>query len=254
GEAVARCSGGLICAAQRKEAIKHYASRKAMDIEGLGDKLVEQLVDEQLLHSVSDLYKLTQDQLSALERMGRKSAANLLASLARSKQTTFARFLYALGIREVGEATARNLAQYFCDLDPLMAAQTETLQQVEDVGPTVAHYVAEFFQQPHNLVEIEALRQAGVCWVSEQKERGEQPLAGQTWVLTGKLATLSRSETKDYLLRLGAKVSGSVSTKTNIVVAGADAGSKLNKARDLGISIIAEQELIEMLKGHGIEI
>lgn len=254
GEAVARCSGGLICAAQRKEAIKHYASRKAMDIEGLGDKLVEQLVDEQLLHSVSDLYKLTQEQLSALERMGRKSAANLLASLAHSKQTTFARFLYALGIREVGEATARNLAQYFCDLDPLMVAQTETLQQVEDVGPTVAHYVAEFFQQPHNLLEIEALRQAGVCWAPEQKERGEQPLAGQTWVLTGKLETLSRSETKDYLLRLGAKVSGSVSTKTNIVVAGVDAGSKLNKARELGISIIPEQELIEILKGHGIEI
>lgn len=254
GEAVARCSGGLICAAQRKEAIKHYASRKAMDIEGLGDKLVEQLVDGQLLHSVSGLYQLTLEQLAALARMGKKSAANLLAALARSKQTTFAKFLYALGIREVGEATARNLAQHFGDLEALMAAGAEALQQVEDVGPTVAHYVAEFFQQPHNLAEIEALRRAGVHWAAVQKAAGEEPLAGQTWVLTGRLETLSRSEAKDYLLRLGAKVAGSVSAKTHTVVAGADAGSKLNKARDLNIPVIAEGDLITMLQGHGIEI
>ncbi|WP_193165350.1 NAD-dependent DNA ligase LigA [Microbulbifer hainanensis] len=254
GEAVARCSGGLICSAQRKQAIKHFASRKAMDIDGLGDKLVEQLVDEGLLHSVSGLYDLTLEQLAGLERMGQKSAQNLLDALERSKDTTLPKFLYALGIREVGEATARNLARHYGDLESLMQADEESLQEVEDVGPVVAHFVAEFFQQTHAQEEIEALRQAGVHWQPEETGGEEQPLSGQTWVLTGKLETLSRSEAKDYLQRLGAKVAGSVSAKTDSVVAGPGAGSKLNKARELDIPTLDEEAFIEMLRGRGIEI
>ncbi|MFD1217928.1 NAD-dependent DNA ligase LigA [Microbulbifer celer] len=254
GEAVARCSGGLICSAQRKQAIKHYASRKAMDIDGLGDKLVEQLVDEGLLHSVSGLYRLDLDQLVSLERMGEKSAQNLLEALEKSKDTTLPKFLYALGIREVGEATARNLARYFGSLESLMQADEEALQQVDDVGPIVAHYVAEFFEQPHNLEEIEALQQAGVHWEDEVQEEGTQPLQEQTWVLTGKLEVLSRSEAKDYLQRLGAKVAGSVSAKTHTVVAGPGAGSKLNKARELDIPVLDEDEFMQMLREQGIEI
>ncbi|WP_288129479.1 NAD-dependent DNA ligase LigA [Microbulbifer sp.] len=254
GEAVARCSGGLICSAQRKQAIKHYASRKAMDIDGLGDKLVEQLVDEGLLHSVSGLYRLDLDQLVSLERMGEKSAQNLLEALEKSKDTTLPKFLYALGIREVGEATARNLARYFGSLESLMQADEEALRQVDDVGPIVAHYVAEFFEQPHNLEEIEALQQAGVHWEDEVQEEGTQPLQEQTWVLTGKLEVLSRSEAKDYLQRLGAKVAGSVSAKTHTVVAGPGAGSKLNKARELDIPVLDEDEFMQMLREQGIEI
>ncbi|WP_105103846.1 NAD-dependent DNA ligase LigA [Microbulbifer pacificus] len=254
GEAVARCSGGLICSAQRKQAIKHFASRKAMDIDGLGDKLVEQLVDEGLLNSVSGLYRLSLEPLMALERMGEKSAQNLLDALERSKATTLPKFLYALGIREVGEATARNLARHFGQLEKLMQADTEALQQVEDVGPVVAHYVAEFFEQPHNLEEVAALQQAGVYWEDEVREEGTQPLAGQTWVLTGKLETLSRSEAKDYLQRLGAKVAGSVSANTHTVVAGPGAGSKLNKARELDLPVLDEEGLMAMLREQGIEI
>ncbi|WP_323843885.1 NAD-dependent DNA ligase LigA [Microbulbifer magnicolonia] len=254
GEAVARCSGGLICSAQRKQAIKHFASRKAMDIDGLGDKLVEQLVDEGLLHSVSGLYHLTLEQLVELERMGQKSAQNLLEALERSKDTTLPKFLYALGIREVGEATARNLARHFGELEPLMQADEESLQEVEDVGPVVAHFVAEFFQQTHAQEEIEALRQAGVHWQAEQQGGEEQPLAGQTWVLTGKLETLSRSEAKDYLQSLGAKVAGSVSANTDSVVAGPGAGSKLNKARELDIPVMDEDGLLSMLRERGFEI
>ena len=254
GEAVARCSGGLICSAQRKQAIKHFASRKALDIDGLGDKIVDQLVDEGLLNSVSGLYHLSLEPLMALERMGEKSAQNLLDALEKSKSTTLPKFLYALGIREVGEATARNLARHFGDLDHLMQADSEALQQVEDVGPVVAHYVAEFFEQPHNLEEIEALKQAGIHWEAEVQEEGSQPLAGQTWVLTGKLETLSRSEAKDYLQRLGAKVAGSVSANTHTVVAGPGAGSKLNKARELDLPILDEEALMEMLREQGIEI
>lgn len=254
GEAVARCSGGLICSAQRKQAIKHFASRKAMDIDGLGDKLVEQMVDEGLLNSVSGLYHLALDPLVELERMGEKSAQNLLDALVRSKSTTLPKFLYALGIREVGEATARNLARHFGDIEALIQADTEALQQVEDVGPVVAHYVAEFFQQPHNAEEIAALQQAGVHWEPEVQEEGTQPLAGQTWVLTGKLEILSRSEAKDYLQRLGAKVAGSVSASTHTVVAGPGAGSKLNKARDLALPILDENALMVMLREQGIEI
>lgn len=254
GEAVARCSGGLICSAQRKEAIKHFASRKAMDIDGLGDKLVEQLVDQGLVHSVSGLYRLDLEQLAGLERMGQKSAQNLLDALERSKETTLPKFLHALGIREVGEATARNLARHFGDLQQLMAADEEALQQVEDVGPVVAHFVAEFFQLPHNLEEIEALRQVGVHWPQEETGGDTQPLAGQTWVLTGTLETLSRSEAKDYLQRLGAKVAGSVSAKTHTVVAGTAAGSKLNKARELDIPVLDEAALLVMLRENKIEI
>ncbi|WGL17413.1 NAD-dependent DNA ligase LigA [Microbulbifer bruguierae] len=254
GEAVARCSGGLICSAQRKQAIKHFAARRAMDIDGLGDKLVEQLVDEGLLKSVSGLYHLSLPPLIALERMGEKSAQNLLDALEHSKHTTLPKFLYALGIREVGEATARNLARHFGDLEHLMEADTEALQQVDDVGPVVAHYVAEFFEQPHNLEELAALQQAGVHWESEKQDTSAQPLAGQTWVLTGKLETLSRNEAKDYLQRLGAKVAGSVSANTHTVVAGPGAGSKLNKARDLALPILDEEGLMAMLREQGIEI
>ncbi|MGL6161814.1 NAD-dependent DNA ligase LigA [Microbulbifer sp.] len=254
GEAVTRCSGGLICSAQRKQAIKHFASRKAMDIDGLGDKLVDQLVEGGLLHSVSGLYHLSLEQLAELPRMGQKSAQNLLDALERSKATTLPKFLYALGIREVGEATARNLARHFGDLDPLARADEEELQQVEDVGPVVAHFVAEFFQQAHAQEEIEALRQAGVHWEPEERGGEEQPLAGQTWVLTGKLETLSRSEAKDYLQRLGAKVAGSVSANTASVVAGPGAGSKMNKARELDIPILDEDQFLDMLRERGIEI
>ncbi|AQQ67357.1 DNA ligase (NAD(+)) LigA [Microbulbifer agarilyticus] len=254
GEAVARCSGGLICSAQRKQAIKHFASRKAMDIDGLGDKLVEQLVDEGLLHSVSGLYHLSLEPLMGLERMGEKSAQNLLDALERSKDTTLPKFLYALGVREVGEATARNLARHFGDLDHLMQADSEALQQVEDVGPVVAHYVAEFFEQAHNLEEVAALQQAGVHWEAEVQETGSQPLAGQTWVLTGKLETLSRSEAKDYLQRLGAKVAGSVSANTHMVVAGPGAGSKLNKAQELNLPVLDEEGLMAKLREWGVEI
>ncbi|MFC6635319.1 NAD-dependent DNA ligase LigA [Microbulbifer taiwanensis] len=254
GEAVARCSGGLVCSAQRKQAIKHFASRKAMDIDGLGDKLVEQLVDEGLLHSVSGLYDLALEPVAGLERMGEKSAQNLLDALEHSKDTTLPKFLYALGIREVGEATARNLARHFGDLEPLMQADEESLQEVEDVGPVVAHFVAEFFQQAHAQEEIEALRQAGVHWEAEETGGEEQPFSGQTWVLTGKLETLSRGEAKDYLQRLGAKVAGSVSAKTDSVVAGPGAGSKLSKARELDIPTMDEDEFLEMLRGRGIEV
>ncbi|MCW8128095.1 NAD-dependent DNA ligase LigA [Microbulbifer halophilus] len=254
GEAVLRCSGGLICSAQRKQAIKHFASRKAMDIDGLGDKLVEQLVDEGLLHSVSGLYDLTLEQVAGLERMGQKSARNLLDALERSKDTTLPKFLYALGIREVGETTARNLARHFGDLEPLMQADGEALREVDDVGPVVAHFVAEFFDQPHAQEEIEALRQAGVHWAPEEQGGEDRPLSGQTWVLTGKLETLSRSEAKDYLLRMGAKVAGSVSANTDTVVAGPGAGSKLNKARELDVATMDEDEFLEMLRGRGIEI
>ncbi|MCO1335814.1 NAD-dependent DNA ligase LigA [Microbulbifer sp. OS29] len=254
GEAAVRCSGGLICSAQRKQAIKHFASRKAMDIDGLGDKLVEQLVDEGLLHSVSGLFRQTLEQLAGLERMGQKSAQNLLDALEKSKETTLPKFLYALGIREVGEATARNLAGHFGELQPLMAADVEALQEVEDVGPVVAHFVAEFFQQPHAQEEVEALQQAGVHWAAEETDGLDQPLAGQTWVLTGKLETLSRGEAKDYLQRLGAKVAGSVSVKTSTLVAGPGAGSKLSKAQELDITVLSEEELLDLLRERGFEI
>lgn len=243
GEAIARCSGGLFCAAQRKEAIKHFASRKAMDIDGLGDKLVEQLVDAELIKDPADLFLLTKAQLSGLERMGDKSADNLIAALAAAKQTRFARFLYALGIREVGEATARALALHFVYLDKLQAAEEAELLEIEDVGPVVAKHIHTFFRQPHNLEVIDRLLAQGIVWPIEKPDYSASELVGKTIVLTGTLDTLSRSEAKEKLLALGAKVAGSVSAKTDYVVAGRDAGSKLNKAEALGIEVVDELTL-----------
>lgn len=247
-EAVARCTGGLYCAAQRKEAIKHFASRKALDIEGLGDKLVEMLVDKQLIDSIADLFHLEHVAVSGLERMGDKSAQNLLDALEKSKHTTLARFIYALGIREVGEATALNLANHFAELDALMAASEAQLLEVEDVGPIVANHIVHFFQQRHNQEIISALLAEGVQWPAiEKKSVQEMPLAGQTWVLTGTLENLTRDQAKARLVALGAKVSGSVSAKTHCVVAGASAGSKLTKAQTLGINVLDEAELLDLL-------
>jgi DNA ligase (NAD+) len=248
GEAVARCSGGLYCPAQRREAIKHFASRRAMDIEGLGDKLVEQLVDRELVRDPADLYRLTREQLAGLERMADKSAQNLLEALERSKETTLARFLYALGIREVGEATARNLAAELGSLEALEQADEERLQQVADVGPVVASHVAAFFRQRHNREVIDRLGAAGVHW----EERGPQtasarPLKGKTFVLTGALSR-PRDEVKARLVALGAKVTASVSKKTDYVVAGEEPGSKLVRAQELGVPVIDEASL-EQLAG-----
>lgn len=247
GEAVARCSGGLFCGAQRKEAIKHFASRKALDIDGLGDKLVEQLVDAELIKDPADLFYLNKEQFSALERMGEKSAENLVNALEQAKNTRFARFLYALGIREVGEATARSLALHFVELDKLTAAKEDELIEIEDVGPVVAHHIYTFFQQTHNLDVIQRLLDAGVNWPEEKPVYADSVLAGKTIVLTGTLENLSRSEAKEKLLALGAKVAGSVSAKTDFVVAGRDAGSKLNKAQSLGIDVVDEATLIQWI-------
>lgn len=248
-EAVVRCTGGLYCSAQRKEAIKHFASRKAFDIEGLGDKLVEMLVDQQLINSVADLFHLEHASVSGLERMGDKSAQNLLDALQKSKQTTLARFIYALGVREVGEATALNLANHFAELGVLMAASEEELLEVEDVGPIVASHIVHFFQQSHNQEIISALLDEGVQWPAiEKKAVQEMPLAGQTWVLTGSLENVTRDQAKARLIALGAKVSGSVSAKTHCVVAGASAGSKLAKAETLGTDILDERAFLSLLE------
>lgn len=249
-EAVARCIGGLFCAAQRKEAIRHFASRRALDIEGLGDKLVEQLVERELIHSPADLYSLNTDTLVELERMGQKSAENLIKALDKSRQTTLPRFLYALGIREVGEATAQALASYFGSLEALLATTEEQLQQVPDVGPVVARHIYAFFQEEHNLDIIERLRQAGVAWTEQNQSAAtaNRHLQGKTFVLTGTLDTMSRDDAKNQLQALGAKVSGSVSKKTTYVVAGANPGSKLDKAQELGVEILDESGLLEILQ------
>ena len=246
GEVVARCSGGLYCSAQRKEGIKHFASRKAMDIDGLGDKLVDQLVDSGLIGDVSDLFQLHSEDVAALERMGAKSADNLMDALQKSKTSSLSRFLFALGIREVGEATANNLAQEFLTLDAIMAADEERLQQTPDVGPVVAANIVSFFQQPHNIEVLDKLLAAGIEWPEEQRQQGELPLQSKTFVLTGALSR-PRSEFKERLQQLGAKVAGSVSKKTDYVVAGEAAGSKLKKAESLGIAILNETELEELL-------
>jgi DNA ligase (NAD+) len=251
GEAVLRCSGGLVCGAQRKEAIKHFASRKAMDIDGLGDKLVEQFVDAGLIETVADLYLLTVEAIADLERMGQKSAENLIAALEKSKVTTLPRFLYSLGIREVGEATALNLARHFGGLAELMAATEEMLVEVEDVGPIVASHVHAFFATEFNREVVAQLSDRGVNWPAAQKQGGEQPLAGQTWVLTGNLESMTRSEAKEKLQALGAKVAGSVSAKTDCVVAGASAGSKLAKAEALGVRVLDEQGLLAVFASEG---
>lgn len=253
-EAIARCSGGLFCPAQQKEALKHFVSRRAMDIEGLGDKWIEQLVDQGLIRSSADLYGLTKDNLLPLERMGEKSADNLLAAIARSKSTTLPRFLFALGIRGVGEATALALAKHFGSLDALIAADEEVLMQVQDVGPVVADAIATFFRQAHNLEVLRRLQDVGVHWPAIEAQAGrEQPLAGQTWVLTGSLSSLSRDQAKDKLMQLGAKVAGSVSRKTNCVVAGEAAGSKLADAEKLGIPVMNEESLLALFASHGMQ-
>ncbi len=250
GEAVARCSGGLCCAAQRKEAIKHFASRRAVDIDGLGDKLIEQLVDSDIIHDPADLYSLKQEQLAALERMADKSAANIIAALEQSKATTLARFLFGLGIREVGEATAQALANGFGNLPAIEAADEERLQQTPDVGPIVAAHVHAFFRQPHILEVIDKLIAAGLHWPDVEITTVAKPLAGKTVVLTGTMQTLSRDQAKERLQALGAKVAGSVSKKTSFVVAGAEAGSKLSKAEELGIEVVDEAALLALLQSH----
>ncbi|HEA52137.1 NAD-dependent DNA ligase LigA [Marinobacter antarcticus] len=250
GEVVARCSGGLFCPAQRKEAIRHYASRKALDIEGLGDKWIDILVDHAMVSTVADIYHLTIKDLLRLERMGEKSASNLVAAIDRSRQPVLWRFLYALGIREVGEATAKSLASHFGSLEAVAEADEESLVAVQDVGPIVAGHIRSFFEQPHNLETLDALRDAGVKWQEEEITAGAKPLQGQTWVLTGTLSELTRDEAREKLETLGAKVAGSVSRKTACVVAGEAAGSKLEKAEKLGVQVLDEQALLEMLKEH----
>lgn len=252
GEAVARCSGGLYCPAQRKEAIRHYASRKAMDIEGLGDKWIDILVDRELVETVADLYRLKKADLTGLERMGDKSASNLIAAIDKARNPVLWRFLYALGIREVGEATAKSLASHFGTLEAIAAADEETLQTVNDVGPIVAGHIRSFFEQPHNRETLDALKQAGVQWQEEEIHEGEKPLQGQTWVLTGTLTAMTRDDAKERLEKLGAKVAGSVSKKTACVVAGEAAGSKLAKAEQLGVDVRDEAALIELFSQHGL--
>jgi len=248
GEADWRCTGGLFCPAQRIQALLHFASRRAMDIEGMGDKLVEQLVAQKLVETPADVYRLTLPVLAGLERMGEKSARNLLEAITHSKKTTLARFIYSLGIRNVGEATAKDVARHFGSLDALMAADEARLQQVPEIGPVVAQGIASFFAEAHNREVIAQLRAAGVEWPEhEGVSHLPQPLSGKTFVLTGTLS-VSREELKAQLETLGAKVAGSVSKKTDYVVAGADPGSKLNKARELGVPVLDEQELAALLR------
>jgi DNA ligase (NAD+) len=250
GEAVFRCTGGLVCAAQRIRSIQHFASRKAMDIEGLGEKLVDQLVESGMVHSIADLYRLDREQLAGLERMGEKSADNLLAELERSKTPGLDRLLYALGIREVGEVTAASLARHFGSLDKIVDASEEALVEVPDVGPIVAGHVYAFFREQHNLEILRELEAAGMRWQALEVNEGEQPLAGQTWVLTGALG-MPRARARALLESLGARVTGSVSAKTSVVLAGEAAGSKLTKAEKLGIDVVDEDAFIALMESHG---
>jgi DNA ligase (NAD+) len=247
-EAIWRCSGGLFCPAQRKQALLHFASRRALDIEGLGEKLVDQLVEQKLVHTAADLYNLNLWALAQLERMGEKSAQNLLDAIEHSKQTTLARFIYALGIRNVGDATAKELARHFATMDNFMTADETRLQLVPDIGPVVAQSITTFFAEPHNVDVIAQLRAAGVQWL-EQAENAVQllPLNAKVFVLTGTLASMSRDEAKSRLEKLGARVTGSVSQKTDYVVAGAEAGTKLSKARELNITLLDEQQFLQLL-------
>ncbi len=254
GQAAYRCVGGLFCAAQRKEAIKHYASRKALDIEGLGDKLVEQLIDQGLIDSVADLYDLTLEQLSGLERMAEKSAQNLLDALDKSRATTLARFIYALGIREVGEATAEALAKYFADIAPLFDAEVETLQRVEDVGPIVADNIRHFFDQAENRGIVERLLQQGVNWPQgDAGQQQAQTLVGKTYVISGSLDGMSRDQAAALLKARGARVSGSVSAKTTALIAGDSPGSKLAKAEALDVEIIDQSGFNRLLEESGVD-
>ncbi len=251
GEAVARCTGGLFCGAQRKEALKHFVSRRAMDVDGMGEKIIEQLVDKEYVKTPADLFRLTAGKLTGLERMGPKSAQNIINALEKAKKTTFARFIYALGIREVGEATAANLVAHFGTLETLRTADMAALIAVPDVGSVVASHVMNFFSEPHNQVVIDDLvNNMGIHWASTESpplEEADSPFAGKTVVLTGSLSRLSRDEAKDKLNALGAKVTGSVSKKTDFVIAGEAAGSKLAKANELGIPVIDEEEMIRLL-------
>lgn len=254
GEAVLRCTAGLFCAAQRKEAIKHFASRKAHDIDGLGNKLVEQLVDEKLINTAADLFKLTEIEVSTIERMGKKSATNLIAGLEAAKSTTLAKFIYGLGIREVGEATAANLANHFYTLEAIKNASLEALQGVGDVGEVVAKNIINFFKEEHNLVVVASLSEIMNWPAIEIKTAAQLPLAEKIFVLTGTLTQMGRTEAKTALQSLGAKVAGSVSKNTHFVVAGDKAGSKLVKAQDLGIAVLTEDDLVVLLAKHGIAI
>jgi DNA ligase (NAD+) len=252
-EAAVRCTGELVCPAQRKQAILHFASRRAMDIEGLGEKLVDQLVDGNIVHTLADLYRLDVPSLSALERMAEKSAHNIVQALEKSRQPTLARFVYALGIRNVGEATAKDLARYFGTLDHIAAADAGALQEVPDVGPVVAESIAQFFAEPHNREIIAQLRDADIGGIRIQEGEGSRSasaglLSGKTLVLTGTLPTLKREEAKEMIEAAGGKVSGSVSKKTDYVVAGEEAGSKLTKAQELGVAVIDEEGLLQLLK------
>ena len=251
GEAVARCTGGLVCQAQRKQAIKHFASRKALDVDGLGDKIVDQLVDRELIKTPADLFILKQGHFESLERMGPKSAKNLVNALQDAKQTTLAKFLYSLGIREVGEATAQNLANHFLTLEKITQASVDALTEVSDVGEIVAKHVRGFFREEHNMAVVNALVEQGIHWPELTAPSADaQPLAGLTYVLTGTLSELNRNDAKARLQALGAKVSGSVSAKTDALIAGEKAGSKLTKAQDLGIDVLTEADLIALLSEH----
>ena len=253
-EAAIRCTGGLVCGAQQQERIRHFASRRAMDIDGLGDRLVQMLVERGLVRTPADLYRLETEQVAALERMGEKSAANLMQALERSKETTLGRFLYALGIREVGEATANSLARYFGSLEAIMAADEQALQEVPDVGPVVASHIRHFFAEAHNREVIESLRALGVRWPDEEAgEERARPLEGQNWVITGTLSAWTRDEARELLERLGARVTGSVSARTACLLAGENAGSKLDRARKLGVEIIREETFSALLQEHGIK-
>ena len=252
GEVIARCTGGLICGAQRKGALKHFVSRRAMDIDGMGEKIIDQLVEKEYVKNPADLFDLTAGKLTGLDRMGPKSAQNVVDALQKAKQTTLARFLYALGISEVGEATAANLAAHFGTLDALMAADLAALIAVPDVGSVVASHVRNFFDEESNREVIRLLVEKGVTWpdvVVVKPEEIDSPFAGKTVVLTGSLSILSRDEAKDRLVALGAKVSGSVSKKTDLLIAGEAAGSKLAKAQELGIAVIDEAEMVRLLGG-----
>ncbi len=252
GEAVMRCTGGIFCGAQRREALKHFVSRKAMDIDGFGEKIVDALLEANKIHSASDIFELCADEVSGLERMGDKSAANLIKSIEQSKNTTLARFLFSLGIREVGETTARNLASHFGTIEKIISASEEQLLSVDDVGPKVAAHVINYFSEQQNVMEVQRLIALGVHWEDELESAEGLLLSGQTWVVTGKISAMSRDEAKDYLLRLGAKVAGSVSSKTTQLVAGPGAGSKLKKATELGIPVMNEAEFIEWLVAQGL--
>ncbi|CAH1530113.1 DNA ligase [Vibrio jasicida] len=250
GEAVTRCTGGLVCQAQRKEALKHFVSRKALDVDGLGDKVIEQLVDREMVETPADLFKLSAGVLTVLERMGPKSATNVVNALEKSKLTTLPRFLYSLGIREVGEATAANLAQHFRSLDLIQAATEEQLIEVQDIGVIVAKHITTFFGEEKNQVVVQDLLNQGINWpeIAAPQQGVELPLEGKVVVLTGTLSQLGRSEAKEALQNLGAKVTGSVSKKTDILFAGENAGSKLAKAQELGVEVKTEQDLLNLMK------